>query len=136
MVNLKTKAEKLGAPKIGRMDTLSGEPAPAIYFGSSMQNDEFTLVDQAAQASGGTATIFVKNGDEFVRVATNVKKEDGTRAIGTVLDPKGKAIESMKKGEAFYGDVDVLGKRYTTGYEPIRDGAKAVIGICYVGYMK
>jgi hypothetical protein len=44
---------------------------------------------------------------------------------------------AIQKGEAFYGgDVDILGKLYTTGYEPIRDGAKTVIGIYYVGYLK
>lgn len=136
MANLKSKAEKLGAPKVDGMDNVAGKQVPAIYFGSSKQNNEFTLVDQVVQDSGGTATIFVKSGDEFVRVATNVKKDDGTRAVGTILDPKGKAIEAIKKGEAFYGDVDILGKPYTTGYEPIRDSAKAVIGIYYVGYMK
>lgn len=84
----------------------------------------------------GTATIFVKNGDEYIRVATNVKKDDGSRAIGTVLDPKGKAIEFIRKGEAFYGEVDILGKPYITGYKPIRDASQNVIGIYYVGYMK
>jgi hypothetical protein len=54
----------------------------------------------------------VKNGDEYVRVATNVKKDDGSRAIGTVLEPKGKAIQSINKGEPFYGEVDILGKPY------------------------
>ena len=59
-----------------------------------------------------------------------------TRAIGTILDPKGKAIVSINKNEAFYGDVDILGKPYITGYEPIHDAANTVIGIYYVGYLK
>ena len=66
---------------------------------------------------GGTATIFVKNDHEYVRVATNIKKDDGSRAIGTILDPKGKAILNIAMGEAFFGDVDILGKPYTTGYD-------------------
>jgi hypothetical protein len=99
-------------------------------------NNNFDLVDAVVTQAGGTATIFVKNGDEYVRVATNVKKDDGTRAIGTILDPKGKAIESIKKNEAFYGEVDILGKPYITGYDPIVDQSNAVIGIYYVGYLK
>jgi apolipoprotein N-acyltransferase len=79
--------------------------------------------------AGGTATIFVKNGDEFARVATNVK-------VGTILDPKGKEIAAIDKNEAFYGEVDILGKPYITGYEPIRDQLKSVIGIYYVAYLK
>jgi hypothetical protein len=68
-------------------------------------------------------------------VATNVKKSDGSRAIGTILDPKGPAIEMIKKGEAFYGQATILGIPYITGYEPIKDASGKVIGIYYVGYM-
>jgi hypothetical protein len=85
---------------------------------------------------GGTATIFVKSGAEYVRVATNVKKPDGSRGVGTILDPNGKAIVSINKNEAFFGDVDILGKPYITGYDPIHDASGAVIGIYYVGYLK
>jgi Cache 3/Cache 2 fusion domain len=136
MEMLKSKAEKLGPPKIEGTDTVAGKKVPAIYFGSAKQNNNFALVDDVVKNSGGTATIFVKSGDEFVRVATNVKNDDGSRAIGTVLDPKGKAFEAIRKNEAFYGDVDILGKPYRAGYEPIRDAAKNVIGIYYVGYPK
>lgn len=130
------KARELGPPKIDGTDNVAGKDVPAIFFGVAKQNNNFSLVDEVVKEAGGTATIFVKNGDEFIRVATNVKKADGSRAIGTILDPKGKAIASIRKGEAFYGDVDILGKVYTTGYEPIRDSAGMVIGIYYVGYMK
>ena len=133
---LRSMADKLGSPKIEGMDTVAGKQLPAIYFGATKMNNNFSLVDDVVKQAGGTATIFVKNGDEFVRVATNVKKDDGSRAIGTVLDPKGKAIASIQKNEAFYGDVDILGKPYVTGYEPIRDSSKRIIGIYYVGYLK
>ena len=64
-------------------------------------------------------------GDEYVCVATNVKKDDGSRAVGTILDPKGKAIASIKKDELFYREADILGKSYITGYDPIRDASRA-----------
>ncbi len=133
---LKSMAEKLGPSKIEGTDTVAGKQVPAIYFGSTKMNNNFDLVDEVVKQAGGTATIFVKSGDEYVRVATNVKKGDGSRAIGTILDPKGKAIQSIKKDEAFYGEVDILGKPYITGYDPIRDASKNVIGIYYVGYLK
>ena len=136
MKTVRSKADKLGPPKIQGMETVAGKQEPAIYFGSTEMNNNFSLVDEVVKQAGGTATIFVKNGDEFVRVATNVKKNDGSRAIGTILDPKGRAIASIQKNEAFYGDVDILGKPYVTGYEPIRNSSKGVIGIYYVGYLK
>ena len=133
---LRSKAEKLGPAKIEGTDTVSGKKVPAIYFGSAKQDNNFALVDDVAKAAGGIATIFVKSGDEFVRVATNLKGNDGNRAIGTILDPNGKATASLKKNEAFYGDVDILGKPYTGGYEPIHDAGLNVIGIYFVGYSK
>jgi len=133
---LRSMADKLGPPKIEGMEAVAGKQEPAIYFGSTKMNNNFSLVDEVVKQAGGTATIFVRNGDQFVRVATNVKKDDGSRAVGTILDPKGKAIASIQKNEAFYGDVDILGKPYVTGYEPIQDSSKGVIGIYYVGYLK
>jgi hypothetical protein len=133
---LQSTASKLGPPRIEGTDPVAGKVVPAIYFGSTEMNNNFDLVDDVVRQAQGTATIFVKSGDEFVRVATNVKKDDGSRAIGTILDPKGKAIQSIRKGEAFYGEVDILGKPYIAGYEPIWDSSKNVIGIYYVGYLK
>jgi hypothetical protein len=133
---LKSKAAALGTPAIKGDEALAGKTVPAIYFGETKMNNNFTLVDEVQKEKGGTATIFVKSGDDFVRVATNVKKDDGSRAIGTVLDPKGKAIAAISKGESFYGEVPILGKPYITGYEPIRDASNKIIGVYYVGYLK
>src|SRR5262245_17895065 len=133
---LKSKAAALGAASIKGEDAVASKNVPAIYFGTTEMNNNFALVDEVQKEKGGTATIFVKSGDDFVRVATNVKKDDGSRAIGTVLDPKGKAIVAISKGKAFYGEVPILGKPYITGYEPIRDASDKVIGVYYVGYLK
>ena len=62
-------------------------------------------------------------------------RDDGSRAIGTVLDPQGKVIESINMNEAFYGEATILGKPYLTGYEPIHDALNNVIGIYYFGYL-
>ena len=79
--------------------------------------------------------LFVKGGDEYIRVSTSVPKPDGSgRAIGTVL--AGPALETIKAGKAYYGEVPILGTPYITGYEPIKDSSGAEIGIYYVGYKK
>jgi hypothetical protein len=136
MALLKSMAAKIGPAKVEGTEVVAGKTVPTIFFGSTRMSGDVALVDDVVKQLGGTATIFVKSGDEYVRVTTNVKKDDGSRAIGTILDPNGKAIVSIRKNEAFYGDVTILGKPYTTGYEPIRDAANNVIGIYYVGYMK
>ena len=136
MAALMAKTKALGAPKIEGSDPVAGKDAPALFFGSTKINNSFDLVDGVAKDQGGVVTLFAKSGDDFIRVATNVKKDDGSRAIGTVLDPKGPVIAVIKKGEAYYGDANILGKSYVTGYEPIRDAGNNVIGIYFVGYAK
>ena len=136
MAALKAKTAKLGAPKIEGSDPVAGKDVSALYFGTTKMNNFFDVVDEVVKENGGTATLFVKAGDEYVRVATNVKKDDGSRAIGTILDPNGPVIAMIKKGEAYYGEATILGKPYVTGYDPIRDASGKVIGIYYVGYLK
>lgn len=136
MAALKSKAEKMGPARVEGTDAVVGKTVPAVYFGSAKQNNNFDLVDEVVKEHGGTATIFVKSGGEYVRVSTNVKKDDGSRAIGTILDPKGKAIVAINEGKPFYGEVTILDKPYVTGYEPMRDASGNVIGIYYVGYIK
>jgi Cache 3/Cache 2 fusion domain len=134
---LKAKTAASGAPRIEGTDAVEGKVVPALYFGTTKVNNDFTVVDQVVAEAGGTATLFVKAGDEFVRVSTNVPKPDGSgRAIGTVLDPNGKAIAAIRQGQAFYGEVPILGTPYMTGYEPIKDSGGSIIGIYYVGYKK
>ncbi len=133
---LKSKAAKIGPAKAEGTEAVAGKTVPAIYFGGTKINNNFDLVDEVVKENGGTATIFAKSGDEYVRVSTNVKKDDGSRAIGTILDPKGKAIVAINEGKPFYGEVTILDKPYVTGYEPMRDAGNKVIGIYYVGYMK
>ncbi len=133
---LKAKAAKLGPAKIEGEDTVAGKKVPVLLFGETKMNNNFTLVDEVQEEVGGTATIFVKSDGQFVRVATNVRRDDGSRAIGTILDPEGKVIEAIRKGESFYGETDILGTGFMTGYEPIWDAREKIIGIYYVGYVK
>jgi hypothetical protein len=137
METLKAMTAKLGAPKLEGKEVVGGKDAPALYFGTTKINNDFDIVDAVGKEDGKgmTATLFVKGGDEYIRVSTSVPKPDGSgRAIGTVL--AGPALESIKAGKAYYGEVPILGTPYITGYEPIKDSSGAEIGIYYVGYKK
>jgi hypothetical protein len=136
MSALKAKTAELGSPKIEGMDAVANKKVPALYFGASKMNNAFDVVDGITKEHGGTATLFVKAGDAYVRVATNVMKDDGSRATGTILDPNGPAIRMIKKGQPYYGEATILGKQYVAGYDPIKDASGAVIGIYYVGFLK
>jgi Cache 3/Cache 2 fusion domain len=137
METLKAMTAKLGAPKLEGKEAVGGKDAPALYFGTTKINNSFDIVDAVGREDGKgmTATLFVKGGDGYIRVSTSVPKPDGSgRAIGTVL--AGPALESIKAGKAYYGEVPILGTPYITGYEPMKDSSGAEIGVYYVGYKK
>jgi Cache 3/Cache 2 fusion domain/Protein of unknown function (DUF4239) len=136
MAVLISRTESLGPPRLQGRDPVAGRDVPALYFGNTKINNSFDLVDEVAKEAGGAASLFVRSGDQFVRVSTNAKKGDGSRALGVVLDPKGPAIERVRHGEAYYGEAFVLDTAYIAGYEPIRDGSGNVIGIYSTGYVK
>ncbi|AXR07029.1 methyl-accepting chemotaxis protein [Salinimonas sediminis] len=123
-------ANRLGAPRI---EATSGTTAN-LYFGDTLMNQSNALVDEVTAQVGGTATVFVRQGNDYVRIATNVTKPDGTRATGTKLNPQGLAIQAINQKKTFVGQVDILGKPYITAYRPIIDSADNVVGILYVGY--
>jgi len=125
MAELKQLTAKLGTPKA------EGEE---LFFGSTKMNGNFEIVDALKTKFGGTATLFVKKGTGFVRITTNVIK-DGNRAVGTQLDPNGPAIAAIHQGKAYYGIVDILGKLYDTGYEPIKNAKGDIVGIYYTGQL-
>jgi methyl-accepting chemotaxis protein len=95
-------------------------------------NDNFEIVDQVQALVGGAATVFQVYDDHAVRIATNVKSEDGQRAVGTWLTQD--VFEySVIGGKTFYGSRDLFGIQYVTAYEPIKDKSGTVIGILFVG---
>ncbi|MEZ0218148.1 MAG: response regulator, partial [Rariglobus sp.] len=124
-----------GAPSRGAQVTVGDRTVADLRFGDTPTALDYEIVDQTVALMGGTATLFTRDGDNFVRVSTNVKRTDESRAIGTILDPKGEAIATIRRGETFYGVVDILGRSYITGYEPIRDASGETIGVYYVGYL-
>lgn len=131
---LKQRGGLMGVPALRGEVSIGRRSVPNLVFGEKPQTGNFDLVDGVTEIGGGTATLFVKSGDEFVRISTNVQKENGSRAIGTMLDPKGKAYAAISQGRAFHGVVKILDQPYITGYEPMRDTSGNIVGAWYVGY--
>lgn len=124
-----------GQPTLGPAKVaVKKEIVPDLRFGTHGCANDFTIVDEVTRLMGGTATVFVKSGDRFIRVTTNIKTDSGARAIGTELDPKGPAAAAIRLGKEFTGVVDILGKSYFAIYEPIRNASGETLGIWYVGY--
>ncbi len=108
--------------------------APSLYLNGERLNGDFTLVDEFTKLTGGAATVFVRTGDDFLRVTTSVKKEDGSRAIGTLLDRKHPGYAPLLNGQPYVGRATLFGRQYMNQYTPVRDSSGQVIAVLYVGF--
>jgi methyl-accepting chemotaxis protein len=134
MALLQEQIKVRGGADKGALVSVAGKNVSDILIGGKGQAGDFDIVDYVTRLNKGTATIFSKDGDRFVRIATNVMKDDGTRAVGTELNNTTPAYAALRIRTPFYGVVDILDHPYFTGYEPLFSRSGEAIGIAYVGY--
>ncbi|MGO7040488.1 methyl-accepting chemotaxis protein [Rhizobium acaciae] len=111
--------------KDNQLSTVTEDVIPALA--------DHSLVDRTAQSIAGVATIFQKQGGDYVRISTNVKKENGDRAVGTKLVAEHPAQPVLARGEAYYGPAELFGRKFMTGYFPIKNASNANVGILFIG---
>ena len=123
--------------------------APIIYdgkligviYGAKLLNNNVELIDRIKdllfkdeQIGGydiGTVTIFMDD----IRIATNVKNRNGTRAIGTQVSEE-VYRKVVKEGKLWLNKAFVVNNWYLSAYSPIYDIRDKVIGILYVGILE
>nr|WP_307727814.1 Cache 3/Cache 2 fusion domain-containing protein [Massilia sp. TS11] len=112
---------------------VGAQSVPVLLHSTSPVNNDFAIPDRFMQLTGVHATVFVRRGDDFIRISTSHKKEDGSRAVGTPLDHAHPAYPRLLAGDSYTGPAYLFGGVYMTEYQPIKDDAGRVIGILYVG---
>lgn len=113
----------------------------ALLYGGRMLNYNFDIVD-ALQGliygediyNGkpvGTVTIFLNS----IRVATNVRGPDNSRAIGTKVS---REVEEkvLEEGERWNDRALVVDAWYISGYQPLSEPDGNIIGMLYVGLLE
>jgi len=134
-VNLRTLAlsfaETFGDAKV----TLKDGMVARVEIPRMPEFADHAIVDRAVSYVGGNATLFVYDdaSGQFVRRSTNVKKENGDRAVGTQLAPDHPGQPMLRRGEAYEGPAVLFGRSFMTAYFPVSDAAGKVIGVLYVG---
>ncbi|WLG23439.1 methyl-accepting chemotaxis protein [Pseudomonas sp. FP1154] len=113
---------------------VAGVQAPTLRLGSEVLNNNFKEVDEFRQTTAGVATVFVRSGDDFIRVSTSLTKQDGSRAIGTLLDRAGPAYAPVMSGQSYIGRALLFGRFYMSQYTPVRDSSGKIIAVLYVGF--
>lgn len=108
--------------------------SPLATNSGSAINLDFTKPDQFTSMTGGTATVFIRYGDDFLRVSTSLKKANGDRAYGTLLGTGHPGYSKLINGEVYEGPAALFGRNYMTKYVPFKDSKGKVAGILYIGF--
>ena len=98
---------------------LQGE-AELTHEGQALAG-ELGLVDRFSAKTGGVATIFARKGEDFMRVTTSLTKQDGSRAMGTLLGSQHPAFAKMMAGGSYVGPATLFGVPFMTRYQAIKD---------------
>ncbi|WP_416770990.1 methyl-accepting chemotaxis protein [Pseudomonas sp. RHF3.3-3] len=114
--------------------SVAGTQAPGLYLRDKLLNNDFTEVDDFKQMTAGVATLFVRSGDDFIRVSTSLTKQDGSRAIGTLLDHQHPAYAKLMAGQGYIGRALLFDRYYMTQYTPVRDSSGKVFAVLFVGF--
>ena len=127
---------KAAAPIFDREGNFLG-----VVYGGVLLNKNYEIVDEVKQTvfqglkykgeDIGTATIF----QDDVRISTNVRNQDGSRAIGTRIMEE-VYDQVIANGQPWVDRAYVVNNWYITAYEPIENLNHERIGILYVGILE
>jgi methyl-accepting chemotaxis protein len=115
--------------------TVGAVQTPSLSLGGDeVLNNDFHEVDDFRTMTAGVATVFVRSGSDFIRISTSLTKQDGGRAIGTLLDHAHPAYALLMAGQGYVGRAVLFDRSYMTQYTPVRDASGQVIAVLFVGF--
>ncbi len=134
-VNLRTLSLAFGETFPNAKIALRNGVVDRVEIPKMPEFSDHGIVDRATSYVGGTATLFVFDdaSQQFVRRTTNLKKENGDRAVGTQLAPDHPGQAILRRGQPYKGPAILFGRRFYTAYQPVLGEGGKVIGIVYVG---
>lgn len=124
--SIKGKTELYTSDKIMKIPNL-------IYLGGALANG-MDYIQTFVETTDAEVSVFVRQENEFIRIATTLKTKEGKSAIGTTLRHTNPAYEAALKGEPTYRRISLFGKDYNTVYMPIKDSQNHVIGIIFTAH--
>ncbi len=72
------------------------------------------LINHIATKTNSTVTLFQRIPQGFLRIATNIKKQDCTLATGTYIANDSPVAQSLLKAEPYFGKAFVVDQWYLT----------------------
>jgi len=120
----------------GEFSLVSSSPSKAgvkevelLKSGSTTLNGNTEIVDRFYSTTHAACSVFVRSGEDFMRISSTLKDEKGNRFIGSLLDQSQPAYKNLIEGAGYTGKADIGGREYMSAYAPIKDAQGRVVGV-------
>ncbi|HOT45758.1 MAG TPA: cache domain-containing protein [Spirochaetota bacterium] len=133
--------ETKGMCKKAAAPIFSGDRLIGVIYGAKLLNNNFDMVnslknllfkdERIGSHEIGTVTLFMDD----LRISTNVKDSSGKRAVGTQISEEVYS-KVFELGKVWLDKAFVVDSWYLSGYSPIYDINRRVVGILYVGILE
>jgi len=124
------------APILSYKDEILG-----VIYGGKLLNRNYTIVDKIRDTiyeqekykgkDVGAVTIFQRD----IRISTNVKTEEGNRAVGTMVSDEVRKYVLMEEN-TWIERAFAVDDWYITAYEPIKNISGEIVGILGIGVLE
>ena len=103
---------------------------PKVHAGLQELFGNTEIVDQINKMTGVMVTIFQKIPQGYLRIATSIRKEDGTRSICTYIPNNSPVAQALNNNETYSARAMVMGEWCLTSYKPVysSNNTKIVVG--------
>jgi methyl-accepting chemotaxis protein-2 (aspartate sensor receptor) len=125
-------ADSFAASLNGTLE-LDRSAEPLLRLDGVALNGDNARIDRFTRATGAVATVFMRQGDDYLRVASSLKTDKGEPATGTQLDRQHPAYAEVQAGRSYMGLAMLFGRQYMTQYRPLKDASGAIVGMAFVG---
>ena len=123
--DLATCKEIINARYPGWWSVKDGE----LYKGTEKISSNNVIVDQLAQLTGDTVTIFLSD----TKTAATDRRLNGEHAIN-INASRDVSQRVLSNGQTYIGEDVVLGQPYQTAFAPLRAENGAILGMVFVGF--
>ncbi|MFD2113877.1 Cache 3/Cache 2 fusion domain-containing protein [Thiorhodococcus fuscus] len=107
---------------------VGGSSVPALYGSEGRLDRDLAYLEDFTASTDAVATLFVRDGNDFVRIATTLTDGKGRIVVGTRLDSGDPGRERLLAGRDYVGPATLFGKQYIRVYHPLENGQGEVVG--------
>lgn len=95
-------------------------------------NSNYNILSDIDKELGDIGSVYIKEGESFTNIATNVITDNGSRLEGEIIeDPE--ILEALMNDEPYVGLVEIDGKKYQASYETLKSASNVTIGALFIG---